>query len=100
MNCLVIGGTQFIGRLLVAELLKAGHAVTVLHRKPKHDLGRRVKNIAADRNDPKAMKAALAGLHFDVVFDHAYDWERGTTAAHVEGTVNAIHGSLHRYIFM
>ena len=45
MNCLVIGGTQFIGRHLVAELLKAGHAVTVLHRKPKHDLGRRVKNL-------------------------------------------------------
>src|SRR5579862_9099289 len=100
MNCWVIGGTQFIGRLLVAELLKAGHAVTVLHRQPKHDLGRRVKNLMADRNDPKAMKAALAGQHFEVVFDNAYDWERGTTAAHVEGTVHAINGPLHRYIFM
>ena len=45
MNCLVIGGTLFIGRLLVAELLKAGHDVAVLHRKPKHDLGRRVENL-------------------------------------------------------
>ena len=51
MNCLVIGGTRFIGRLLVAELLKQDHSVTVLHRRPKHDLGRRVKNIVADRND-------------------------------------------------
>ena len=33
MNCLVIGGTQFIGRLMVAELLKQEHAVTVLHRR-------------------------------------------------------------------
>ena len=100
MNCLVIGGTQFIGRHMVAELLAAGHAVTVLHRKPKHDLGRRVKNIVADRNDPRAMKAALAAKSFEVVFDNVYDWERGTTAAQVEGTVRAVNGPLHRYIYM
>src|SRR5436853_7910500 len=100
MNCLVIGGTQFIGRLMVAELLKQGHSVTILHRKPKHDLGRRVKNITADRNDAGAMKTALAGKNFDVVFDNVYDWERGTTAAHVEGTVRAVADNLHRYIFM
>src|SRR5579863_6682476 len=100
MNCLVIGGTQFIGRQLVADLLKAGHAVTVLHRRPKHDLGRRVKNITADRNDPQAIQSALAGTKFEVVFDHVYDWERGTTAAQVEGTVRAIGDRLHRYIFM
>ena len=32
MRVLVIGGTMFIGRLLVAELLKAGHEVTVWNR--------------------------------------------------------------------
>ncbi len=31
MNILVIGGTLFIGRLLVAELLKAGHQVINVH---------------------------------------------------------------------
>ena len=36
---LVIGGTQFIGRLLVEELVKAGHEVSVLHRKPRHTFG-------------------------------------------------------------
>jgi nucleoside-diphosphate-sugar epimerase len=100
MNCLVIGGTQFIGRLMVAELLKQGHAVTVLHRRARHDLGRRVKNILADRNDGPAMKAALAGKNFDAVFDNVYDWERGTTASQVESTVRALGGNLHRYIFM
>src|SRR5258708_18671973 len=89
MNCLVIGGTRFIGRLLVAELLKDGHAVTVLHRRPKHDLGRRVKNLTADRNDGQAVKAALAGKNFEVVFDNVYDWERGTTAGHIEATVRS-----------
>ena len=100
MNCLVIGGTRFIGRMLVAELLKQEHSVTVLHRRPRHDLGRRVKNLVADRNDGQAMKAALAGNKFDVVFDNVYDWERGTTAGHVEATVRACGGNLHRYIFM
>jgi 2'-hydroxyisoflavone reductase len=100
MNCLVIGGTRFVGRLLVAELLKDEHSVTVLHRRPKHDLGRRVKNIVADRNDPQSLKSALAGKSFDVVFDNVYDWERGTTASHVEATVRATSNNLHRYIFM
>ncbi len=100
MNCLVIGGTGFIGRPLVAELLKQGHSVTILHRRPKHDLGRRVKNLVADRNDGHALKAALAGAKFEVVFDNVYDWERGTTAGHIEGTVRAVGDSLHRYVFM
>ena len=72
MNCLVIGGTGFIGRLLVAELLKQEHSVTVLHRKPRHDLGRRVKNIVADRNDAASLKSALAGKSFEVVFDNVW----------------------------
>ncbi|HWQ56938.1 MAG TPA: SDR family oxidoreductase [Bryobacteraceae bacterium] len=100
MNILVIGGTLFIGRYLVEELLKAGHDVTVLHRKPKHDLGRRVANITADRNDAAAVGAALSGRRFDVVYDNAYDWERGTTAAQVEATVEACGNRLTRYIFM
>ncbi len=100
MNCLVIGGTRFIGRLLVAELLKDGHSVSVLHRRPKHDLGRRVKNLTADRNDAAALRNALAGKNFDVVFDNVYDAERGTTAGHIEATVRAAGNNLHRYVFL
>ena len=68
------------------ELLKAGHEVTVLHRKSRHNLGKKVGGIMADRNDPEALKKALAGKSFDVVYDNVYDWERGTTAAQVEAT--------------
>ena len=100
MKVLVIGGTLFIGRLLVEELVKGGHDVTVLHRKPKHDFGKRVDNIMADRNDAEAMKDALSTRRFDVVFDNAYDWARGTTAAQVEATVRACGDRISRYIFM
>jgi len=100
MKVLVIGGTLFIGRLLVEELLKEGHDVAVLHRKPKHDFGRRVENIMADRNDAEQVREALSGRRFEVVFDNVYDFERGTTAAQVEATVRASGDRLKRYIFL
>ena len=100
MDVLVIGGTLFIGRRLVKELVRKGHSVTVLHRKPKHDLGRHVASIRADRNDGAAVKTALAGKHFDVVFDNVYDWERGTTSSQVQATVQSCGDNLSRYIFM
>ena len=100
MKVLVIGGTLFIGRSLVEELVKAGHDVAVLHRQPKHDFGRRVENMVADRNDAESVREALSGRRFEVVFDNVYDWERGTTAAQVEATVRACGSRLSRYIFM
>ena len=97
---LVIGGTLFIGRCLVSELVKAGHEVWLLHRKPEHDLGKRVNGIMADRNDAEAMRAVLSAHNFDVVFDNVYDWERGTTAAHVEAAARACGSRIQRYVFM
>jgi 2'-hydroxyisoflavone reductase len=101
MRVLVIGGTLFIGKSLVEELVKAGHEVAVLHRKPKHEFGRRVENLVADRNDAESVIEALGSRRFDAVYDNVYDWERGTTAAQVEATVRACGGDrLSRYIFM
>ncbi len=100
MRVLVIGGTLFIGPLLVEELLKGGHDVAVLHRKPKHDFGRRVENIVADRNDAASLREVLTARRFEAVFDNVYDWERGTTAAQVEATVRACGDRLTRYIFL
>ena len=100
MRVLVIGGTLFIGKLLVKRLIAAGHEVTILHRKAEHPFGRRVRNAIADRNDAATIKSALEGLRFDAVYDIAYDWERGTTAAQVEATAKVIPGDLTRYIFM
>jgi len=100
MDVLVIGGTLFIGRHLVAGLLKAGHRVTVLHRRPGHDLGKRVAEIIADRNDTAQVREALAGRNFEVVFDNVYDWKRGTTDAQVEGVARACGDNLQRYVFL
>jgi len=100
MKVLVIGGTLFIGRQLVAELLKAGHSVAILHRRSKHNLSKRVENLVADRNDPEAVQRVIGERRFEVVFDNVYDWERGTTAAQVEATALAMGNHLQRYVFM
>lgn len=100
MRVLVIGGTLFIGKLLVKRLIAADHEVTILHRKAEHPFGRRVRNAIADRNDAKSIREALAGMRFDAVYDLAYDWERGTTAQQVEATAKSVPGDLSRYIFM
>lgn len=97
---LIIGGTQFIGKLLVRELLHDGHEVYILHRNDKHPFGRRVHNLIADRNDPANVRTAVGSIRFDAVFDLAYDWERGTTGAQVEAIAHIFDGKIARYVFM
>ena len=97
---LVIGGTQFIGRLLVTELLRAGHHVSLLHRSPRHPFSKKVANLVADRNDVASVRSAVGINRFDVVFDNVYDWERGTTGAQVEATAQVFDGRVGRYIYM
>jgi len=100
MKILVIGGTTFIGRHLVSQLVKQEHEVTVLHRKPAHEFGKKVENLQADRNDPEQMQRALAGKDFDALFDNAYDWERGTPASVVDALGKQLCGHVGRYVFM
>ncbi len=97
---LVIGGTHFIGKLLVRELLKAGHEVHILHRKQRQPFGKRVHNLVGDRNNAASIQKAVGATRFDVVFDTAYDWERGTTGAEVADTAQIFDGKVGRYIFM
>jgi nucleoside-diphosphate-sugar epimerase len=101
MRVLVVGGTLFIGRMLVEELVRAGHEVSVLHRNPKTQLPPGVTGIIADRNDPQAVRSALTGTRFDAVFDNVYDFGRGTTAEQVDATARACaNDGLQRYVFM
>src|SRR5438067_7252704 len=69
-DILVIGGTRFIGRLLVQRLLQAGHRVTIATRGYAPDpFGERVNRVRVDRRNELAMKSAFAGASFDIVFD-------------------------------
>jgi nucleoside-diphosphate-sugar epimerase len=69
-NILVIGGTRFIGKLLVQRLLRAGHRVTIATRGYAPDpFGDRITRIRVDRRNELAMRKAFAQASFDIVFD-------------------------------
>lgn len=96
---LVIGGTLFIGRTLVEQLLERGDDVVIMHRGRGTPFGTRVEEIQCDRNDVARVGATLDGARFDFVFDNVYDWQRGTTAAQVSAAATATANGLRRYVF-
>ncbi|HUQ80547.1 MAG TPA: NAD-dependent epimerase/dehydratase family protein [Gemmatimonadaceae bacterium] len=98
-RALVIGGTLFIGRTLVEQLLELGDDVVIMHRGHGTAFGSRVGEIACDRNDIQAVRAALDGTRFDVVYDNVYDWQRGTSAEQVCAAAMATAKGLRRYVF-
>jgi dihydroflavonol-4-reductase len=71
---LVTGGTGFVGRALVEELLAAGRPVRVLVRNPVHAAlaGLRVETTVGDLRDPESLKRALTGCShlFHVAADY------------------------------
>ncbi len=96
---LVIGGTLFIGRALVEQLLDRGDEVVVMHRGAETPFGKRVGEIRCDRNDVNVVKAALDGTRFDVIYDNVYDWKRSTSAEQVAAAATAAVKGLRRYVF-
>eukprot|EP00887_Chlorella_sp_A99_P006540 scaffold3.g6540.t1 len=110
---LILGGTRFIGVYLARQLIEAGHEVTLLTRgkKPVTFQARRggripddtdesyakfagaVKHIAADRGDHPALKQAIGGRGFQVVYDI-----NGREAEEVEPILAAI-PDLEQYVF-
>ncbi|ELZ07361.1 NAD-dependent epimerase/dehydratase family protein [Natrialba aegyptia] len=71
-SALVIGGTRFIGRQLVSDLLDHGYDVTLLnrgtHENPFADEDR-VDHIEGDRTNDSALEAAAMTADPDAVFD-------------------------------
>jgi nucleoside-diphosphate-sugar epimerase len=96
MRALVVGGTRFVGLRLVAELARRGWGITVLNRgQTPARLPGGVERLVCDRRDHPALRAALAGQEFDVVFDIiAY------TAADVGGLLEALGGRTGRLVMV
>ncbi|EPH46733.1 NAD-dependent epimerase/dehydratase family protein [Streptomyces aurantiacus] len=64
----VIGGSRYVGKLLVQRLLAAGHQVTVINRGSTPPPPG-VEHLVADRDDETALTAALGSRTFDAVVD-------------------------------
>lgn len=68
MDVLVIGGTVFLGRAVVAQARTAGHDVTVFNRGRSGPAPQGAAQITGDRTDPGDLHQ-LSGRHFDLVVD-------------------------------
>lgn len=93
MQCLVVGGTGFLGGAIVEALISDGHTVSILARgKTISDFGTDIETIRADRYEDLT---ALEGRQFDWVFDTcAY------TPAAVERLLNVLGESTSRYVLI
>ena len=71
MNALVIGGTQFIGRHTVFELLDNDYDVTVFNRGNHENPfeGEEVTHVEGDRTDPADVERAAGTAEPDIVID-------------------------------
>ncbi|MBB4930578.1 nucleoside-diphosphate-sugar epimerase [Lipingzhangella halophila] len=69
MRLLVLGGTHHVGRAVVEAGLGRGDQVTTLNRGVSRAPERGTEALVADRTDPDAVRAALAGREWDVVVD-------------------------------
>lgn len=65
---LVIGGSRYFGKRLIARLLAAGYRVTVLNRGSSAPPPG-VAHLVADRDDERSLREALGSRTFDVVVD-------------------------------
>lgn len=96
MDILVIGGTRYMGRLVVQLLLDRGDHVTVFSRgNTRPAWWDRITHIAGDRTDPGSFKSSLQGKAFDAVLDmQAFRKE------HVEQAVETFRGNVGRYLMV
>lgn len=93
MDILVIGGTRFIGRFIVADLLAQNHNVTAFHRgQTNPDLFPQVDRIFGDRT---ADLDKLGDRAWDVVIDTC-----GYEPDHVERSVEYLRDRADRYVFI
>lgn len=95
MKVLVVGGTRFVGRAIVEELLHHGHEVTIYHR-GQHEavFSSAVRHVHGDRRDYPNFEADLRRLAVDAVVD-VIPMNAEDTRSLVQAVRNRIRRSVH-----
>ena len=93
MKILVMGGTRFVGKPLVAQLQAEGHALTLFTR-GKNPVPAGVEHISGDRTSSAGL-SALAGRRFDVIVDSS-----GRTVEDSRAVVERTGAPAHRFVYV
>ncbi|MFM2121770.1 MAG: hypothetical protein RLZZ589_207 [Cyanobacteriota bacterium] len=88
-----MGGTRFVGKPLVAQLLAEGHALTLFTR-GKNPVPAGVEHLCGDRSTAEGL-AALAGRSFDVIVDSS-----GRTLEDSRGVLEITGAPSHRFVYV
>ncbi len=91
MKILIIGGTRFVGRHIVAEALKRKHQISIFNRGTNRDIFPDIQWLQGDRNDNIS---SLEGKSFDAVIDTC-----GYTPQQLQLT-NAVLQNVNHYTFI
>jgi nucleoside-diphosphate-sugar epimerase len=98
-SALVLGGSVFVGKHLVEQLLAAGTQVAVLNRgKTPTTLSPDVERLTADRTDNEQMRAALAGRDWDAVYDVS-GFVMAAGGSDIEGLLDLLDGHAGAYVY-
>ncbi|MHA2169160.1 MAG: NAD-dependent epimerase/dehydratase family protein [Candidatus Kariarchaeaceae archaeon] len=93
---LVIGGSRFIGKHVLMKLSGQGHDITVINRgNVPHEkyLPEGAVHFAVDRDDEEAMRTALEGKNFDIVYDICC-----ITKHHAKIVIKVLSGNVRRFV--
>jgi nucleoside-diphosphate-sugar epimerase len=100
VNVLVLGGSVFVGRRLVAALADGGHDVTVLNRGVTPSaLPPGVAHLAADRTDMAQMRATLGATEWDAVFDVS-GFVMAAGGSDINGLLDLLDGQVGHHVFV
>jgi nucleoside-diphosphate-sugar epimerase len=93
VKILVMGGTRFVGRPLVAQLLEQGHALTLFTR-GRNPVPAGVEHLCGDRGSAEGL-APLEGRGFDVIVDSS-----GRTLEDTRAVIERTGAPGHRLVYV
>lgn len=95
-SALVIGGTGFIGRRLVRNLVEQGLDVTIASRgKAENPFGSKVRAIVLDRFSQTGLSEAITDdMYFDILFDQV-----GFGPDDMKASISSLEGKIGHYVY-
>ena len=96
MDILIIGGTRYMGRIVVEQLLERGDSVTLFSRgNTRPSWWDQITHIEGDREDRQDFSVKLKGKSFDAILD-----TQAFRKEDVESAAEVFRGNIGRYVMV